>query len=120
MKKAEWKDKICDACLKAGTYRPFFDDVIDTLASILEYRDDAVEMYDIEGEGPVVSHTNNGGSSNKTKSPYLVLVMDLNTQALAYWRDLGLTPSGLKKINENQMKAEEKKRTLADILGDAE
>jgi hypothetical protein len=25
---------------------------------------------------------------------------DLNTQALAYWKELGLTPAGLKKIKD--------------------
>ena len=41
--------------------------------------------------------------------------MDLDTQALAYWRDLGLTPAGLKKINEAAMK-EKKRSALVEAL----
>jgi hypothetical protein len=26
--------------------------------------------------------------------------MDLNAQALAYWRDLGLTPAGFKRLSD--------------------
>ena len=38
----------------------------------------------------------------------LVLIMELNRDTLSYWRDLGLTPAGLKKINESALKAENK------------
>ena len=38
------------------------------------------------------------------KNPVLVMEMELNTQALSYWRDLGLTPSGLKKLNADAIK----------------
>ena len=33
------------------------------------------------------------------------MAMDLNAQALAYWRDLGLTPAGLKKLNADALNA---------------
>jgi hypothetical protein len=42
---------------------------------------------------------------------------DLNTQALAYWRDLGLTPAGLKKLNEAALKPAVKKTALEEALG---
>ena len=41
----------------------------------------------------------------------------MNRDALAYWRDLGLTPAGLKKINEEAMAADKKvQETFADVL----
>ena len=39
-------------------------------------------------------------ATNTVKNPKLVIWMDLNTQALAYWKELGLTPSGLKRLKE--------------------
>ena len=45
----------------------------------------------------------------------LRLVNDLNRDALMYWRDLGLTPAGLKKINDKAL-TKTKKSTLASAL----
>lgn len=105
MKKAEWKNEIIAACQKAGTYKEFANAIIDTLAGILEKRDNAEEQFIATGGNPVVAHTNKGGATNIVKNPALVVYMDLNTQALAYWRDLGLTPAGLKKISGDALTA---------------
>lgn len=100
MKKEQWKKRIIKATKDAGTYKPFFDDVINTLASIMEIRDITEQEYINSGAEPVIKYTNKGGSENVVKNPILVLIGDLNKDALAYWRDLGLTPAGYKKINE--------------------
>lgn len=50
-----------------------------------------------------------------TKNPLLVLWDDLNKSALAYWRDLGLTPAGLKKIDETAVRRK-KTSSLADAI----
>lgn len=118
MKKTAWKKKIKTACIDAGTYAPYFDSVIDTLAGIMETRDDAAEKYAASGGQSVVMHTNKGGNTNIVKNPALVVVDDLNKTALAYWRDLGLTPAGLKRINETALKGGTKKTTLGDVLKD--
>ena len=100
MDKAQWKRKTVAACKKAGTYRPFFDAAIDTLAGILEKRDKAQKLYEESGEPLIVAHTNKSGATNLTQSPMVRLINDLNRDALAYWRDLGLTPAGLKRISD--------------------
>lgn len=115
MKKNSWKTKIKKASEAAGTYQPFFDSVIDTLAGILEMRDNAEEKFEASGGNTIVAHTNKGGSTNLVKNPALVVVMDCNAQALAYWRELGLTPAGLKRINEAAMK-EKKRSALVEAL----
>ena len=104
MKKTTWEKKIREACVEAGTYKPFFESVISTLAGIMEQRDSAQKLFEQSGGETVVLYKNKAGASNPVKNPALVVVMDLNAQALAYWRDLGLTPAGLKKINEAAMK----------------
>ena len=117
MTQPEWKARIQEQCEAAGTYRPFFDDAISTLAAILEKRDKAEEQFKNSSGNAVIAHTNKYGATNLVKNPVLVAINELNSQALAFWRDLGLTPSGLRKLNE---KALEKKKTsaLAEALKD--
>lgn len=115
MKKRTWEKRIKDACLEAGTYKPFFDNVIGTLASILEKRDEVEETYEKSGGKPIVKYTNKGGATNPTVNPALSLWDSLNKSALAYWRDLGLTPAGLKKIDDTALK-EQKKDAFSDAL----
>lgn len=116
MEQKKWKIRIKKACKEAGTYQPYFDHVIDSLASILEKRDEAEEQYRENGSQPVIEYTNKGGATNPSKNPALVLWDELNKSALAYWRDLGLTPAGLKKLNEDGLK--EKKVGFSDLLND--
>lgn len=104
MEKKDWIRKINAACRKAGTYQPQFKYVIDTLAQIMEDRDKVHEQYVATGSRPTIIHTNKAKEQNIVKNPMLVMELDLNAQALAYWRDLGLTPAGLKKLNADVVK----------------
>lgn len=99
MRKTKWLEKIRKACEDAGTYQPYFDSVIETLSEILEKRDAAQELYERNGSEPIIEYTNKGGATNLTQNPALRLINDLNCDALAYWRDLGLTPAGYKKLD---------------------
>lgn len=111
----EWAERIKNCTIEAGTYRPFFDDVINTLAGILEKRDQAQKDFKKSGGHVAVKHTNKSGATNIEQNPILRMVNDLNRDALAYWRDLGLTPAGLKRINEDAMK-KPKENALAKAL----
>lgn len=117
MTKNRWKKKITEAMVAAGTFRDFFIPVIDTLAEILEKRDDAEQLYKESGGKAIVAHTNKSGATNLEQNPCLRLINDLNRDALSYWRDLGLTPAGLKKINEKALGAK-KRNALAEALKD--
>lgn len=100
----EWKEKIVLSCKDAGTYRECFTDAIETLAATLSNRDEAQRLYEKQGSKPVVVYTNKNGQENIVKNPILVTIDDLNKTALTYWRDLGLTPKGLKAIDESAVK----------------
>lgn len=116
MTKQEWKEIIKSQCIEAGTYQEYFDSVIETLAGILETRDKAQNWWEETGGNPVVKHTNKGGSTNIVKNPALVVITDCNTQALAYWRDLGLTPAGLKRLGEKNLVNQNPGGGLAEAL----
>lgn len=106
MKKRQWKTRLKKAVIEAKTYKPFFDYTIDTLAGILEQRDEVYKLYTEDEDGPVVEYTNKAGFTNSTKNPKLALWDDLNKTALTYLRELGLTPAGLKKIMEESFRKE--------------
>ena len=121
-KKKTWVRKIRQACKEAGTYRPYFDITINTLGDVLEMRDRAMEQYIASGGNPVVIHTNKAKEKNLVKNPALIAVDDLNKTALAYWRDLGLTPAGLRRINDDLMKPQKTSALIQALasLGDTD
>lgn len=110
-----WERKITKACKEAGTYEPYFKLAIKQLSEIMEMRDEAKKQFKASGGKPVVAHTNKGGNTNIVKNPALQVINDCNQQALAYWRDLGLTPSGFKKLSGKDI-AEKKEATFEDVL----
>lgn len=116
MTKEEWTVMINEACQKAGTYQDQFKYVIDTLAQIMEDRDKAHAQYIEDGGRPTIIHVNRAKEANVVKNPMLVMEMELNAQALAYWRDLGLTPAGLRKLNADAVKEKTVTVNLESIL----
>ena len=99
MKKADWKRAIVKKCQSIGTYKPEFTPVINHLACLMEESDNVMKQYRAEGSKPLIEKKSDRGAVNKAKNPLLTTWEDLNRDALAYWRDLGLTPAGLKKLN---------------------
>ena len=116
MTKKDWSEKIRQACKDAGTYQPFFELVIEQLASIMETKDTAEEAYKTTNNQPVLAYTNKGGHTNLRKNPALAVIQECNQQALAYWRDLGLTPSGFKKLDGTVVKIE--RDSFSELLAD--
>lgn len=116
-KRETWKRKIKKWCQDAGTYQQYFSGTIDTLARIMERRDMAIRQFEESGGELTVEHTNKSGATNLEKNPAYAIVRECEQDALAYWRDLGLTPAGLKKINEQAMK-KPKRNALAEALRD--
>lgn len=121
MDKANWKKQIIKAAKAAGTYQDYFGAVIDTLADILEKRDKAQALFVTTGANMLVKHTNKGGATNIEQNPCVRLINDLNRDALAYWRDLGLTPAGYKRLNLETSQAKSQdglEKILARLMDD--
>lgn len=116
MDKKRWKTKIKAQMKAANTYQKFFDPTIETLAEILQQRDAAYEDFIDGGAEIVVESKSDRGAINLRKNPKLQIWSDLNNQALAFWRDCGLTPAGLKKINEAILKEDKKGSSLEEAL----
>lgn len=118
MKRDEWKARVLSMTEGVGTYKPEFESIIDTLADILEQRDAAYDDFIESGAQTTIIHVSDRGSESIVKNPRLQVWNDLNTQALSFWKELGLTPAGLKKINESSMRGEEKESALEKALRD--
>lgn len=110
-----WKKKICNL-MKSKNLKPEDNaPLIETLSDILAQRDKVYKEYKDKGSEPVVEYTNKAGATNMSKSPYLLLWNDLNTIALAHWRELGLTPASYKKITGDKPKSEKKGGLVAAL-----
>lgn len=107
MEKQGWKQRIEQACKEAGTYESHFEDLIETLAGILENRDRAQKQFESMNSNPVVMHTNKAGAVNMVKNPALIIINEMNAQALQFWRELGLTPKGFQAMQKNGFKKAE-------------
>lgn len=114
----EWAEEVRAQTKTVGTYSEAYEPAIATLATVLEQRDRAYADYIEDGARPTIEKESDRGAKNIGINPKLRAWQDLNTQALAYWRDLGLTPAGLKRINESAVKTKTKKSALAKALED--
>ena len=72
--------------------------IIATLAAVMSERDEVLEWYKESGGKPIIAHTNKGGATNPAVNPLLSMWDQHNKTALAYWRELGLTPAAYKKV----------------------
>lgn len=112
----EWTKVLRKQTKQIGTYQKAFEHTIDALAKTLAERDEAYQQFVDEGSAVLVDKISDRGAVNKVKNPLLQVWTDLNRDALAYWRDLGLTPAGLKRINDGMMQKKESGSALEDAL----
>ena len=116
MDSKRWKSVIKKKMTEVGTYKPAFEKTIETLSNILEHRDAVYNEFVNDGSAYIITRVSDRGAMNSAKNPLFVIWTDLNTQALQYWRDLGLTPAGLKRIDESAVKISGNKESFESIL----
>lgn len=123
MNKNEYEEKIKAQITIDAECLPSFQTSIDILAEILEERDRVHEAYIKDGARPVIDFTSDRGSVNPKKNPLLMQWQDLNAQALAYLRDLGITPAGMRKLQgtiPTQTQGGKLEKMLEDIMNTGE
>lgn len=102
-----------------GTYKEEFRPTIERLALLYCQRDKLEEQYIASGGNPVIMHTNKAGATNPAQNPFLTARDKVYTQLLSHERELGLTPVGLRKLNEAAMKPAAKPSAFASALSEA-
>ena len=115
MSKNKWKNLINEQLSALGLQNEAYNSTVESLASILEQRYKTYKEFKDSGGKSALEYTNRGGATNMTKNPLLVLWDDLNKTALAYWRELGMTPSSFKKMTGGTL-SEEKESGLTAAL----
>ena len=98
MKKDEWKKIIEDQIKVDKEYLPSFQTAITLLSEILEQREIVFDKYVSSGGEPVVTFVSDRKSENLKENPLLRVWKELTAEALQYLNALGLTASGLQKI----------------------
>lgn len=98
-----FREKIRSACRGVGTYKEEFEPVIGRLAELYVRMQTTRAEWKDDGGRTVIPYTNKAGATNWVKHPLLAELDFLQKTALEVERELGLTPSSLKKINEAAM-----------------
>lgn len=104
-----YKKDIVKKMRKIKSYNKSFDHVIDVYARLLVEYDRTLEQFAKSGESYIIKHTNKNGSTNIVKNPIYLIIEKQRTDILGYARELGLTPSGLKKLNDELSEKKESK-----------
>lgn len=94
-------------CAAIGVWRDEFERTQKRLAKIYARIDAVEELFRSSGGEYVVKHKNNKGETNAARNPYIAELDILYEQALTYERELGLTASALRRINESALHAKE-------------
>ena len=87
-----------------NVYRPEFEHAIDGLARALVDQERTIDLFDKSGGQIMIRHTNKAGATNAVKNPFYLAIEALRQDIIVYLRELGLTPSALKRINESGLK----------------
>lgn len=110
-----YKKDIVKKMKSVGTYNLSFKHSIDVLSRTLYDYEIAVKNFESSGSHIIVKQTNKNGSTNIVKNPLYLAIEKLRDDVLSYSRELGLTPAGLKRINQDGNKPE-KKSNLETLL----
>ena len=112
-----YKKDIVKKMKSVGTYNLSFKHSIDVLSRTLYDYETALDSFERSGSNIITEHTNKNGSTNIVKNPLYLAIEKLRDDVLSYSRELGLTPAGLKRINDKANQPETKS-ALAKVLSD--
>lgn len=92
--------KIRNACLSLGIYREELEWQIQMLAELFIRREQTKDAFRKSGGAAVIKQTNKGGNSYAVKNPLLAEIDFVEKRIIELAREMGLTTSAVKKINE--------------------
>jgi phage terminase small subunit len=112
----KYKREIIKKMKNVGTYNTSFIYTIDTLAKVLADYKKTTEQFTGTGGNIIVKHTNKNGSTNAVKNPLYLAIEKLRDDIITYSRELGLTPAGLKRINQEGNNPPAKVSKLDEVM----
>ena len=96
----EHKEEIIINMKRVRTYNESFEPVIQVLARTLYEYSITTDKFEDTGSEIILEHTNRAGITNKVKNPLYLALEKLRDDVIAYSKELGLTPAGLKRLND--------------------
>lgn len=100
----QYENDIVKKMKALKVYKPEFELTITGLAKALVMQDSSEELFEKSGGQIMIKHTNKAGATNAAKNPFYLALETLRQDIIIYLRELGLTPSALKRINESSLK----------------
>jgi phage terminase small subunit len=100
---------------EVNTYKPQFDATVKIYAETQQIYNRAYKDFIISGGRMMEEYTNNSGFTNIRKTATYLAIENLRSDLVNYRSILGLTPLGLKKIND-EMKAKKKTSKLTQVM----
>lgn len=101
------KKKTVEKMKMLKVYKSEFDDAISMYCDLLDQYQEMNKKFIESGSKITESYTNKAGATNIRKSAIYLALESLRKDVLNYQNILGLTPSGLKKINDELANVEE-------------
>ena len=108
MAKTRNENQIKKAMEALGVYKTEFDPMIKIMGQLKEQYDELTARFELLNY--------ECSTSNGKKSPLVSTIEALRKDILAYAAQLGLTPSGLKKINDAALAPQKKANALVEAL----
>ena len=105
-----YKNQIIYKMKQVGTYNASFMYTINTLAKVLADYEETINLYERTGRQKIVKHTNKSGATNIIKNPLYQAIEKQRDDIIAYSRELGLTPAGLKRIKDKDNTSKKESR----------
>ncbi|PHV71903.1 terminase [Sporanaerobium hydrogeniformans] len=99
-----------------STYKPQFDSTISLYAETKYQYDLLMRQFYESGCKVTEEYTNKAGFTNIRKTAIYLALETLRRDIINHENILGLTPVGLRKINESEMKGKKKKSKLIEAL----
>ena len=100
-KAEKYRKDIIRKMKNVGTYDTSFEYTIATLATVMADYEKTNEQYNTTGRNVLIRHTNKSGATNYVRNPLCIELERQRDDIITYSKELGLTPTGLKRIKQD-------------------
>ena len=107
------REKRLDALTALGVYRQQFAEAIELTAKLMEDCAKAEKKTKAKDYEPIVTKVNKTGQEYQAKNVWTTMVEQYRKDIIANLAQLGLTPAGLKKLNDELSKKPPKPSGIA-------
>jgi hypothetical protein len=112
--------QVVEDMKNVGTYRPQFDRTIRTYAEMSYDYKILMRQFEDSKDQFIEEYTNKSGATNAMTTSLYSEIKMIRKEMVNYESILGLTPAGLKKINNEMDQSKKKSSSLAKALSKLE